>query len=164
MCSRCNPDRSTSVEARVIRFVTPGLDETVAVLSMNRVLVSERECNVPYRPDLALQLRDGSYIIVEIDEDQHDGYPEVCEIKRMMDIAQGLQGHAVFFIRVGVSRKASTRYLQLVADQVLAKVGEIADGAPYLEFRVDASYINYSASKEESMRARLESAVALIRQ
>jgi hypothetical protein len=50
------------------------------------------------RPDLLLDL--GSHVvIVEIDEDKHNGYDCSCENKRIMQISQDLHHRPVVFIR-----------------------------------------------------------------
>lgn len=50
------------------------------------------------RPDLLLDM--GSHIIiVEVDENKHEGYDCSCENKRLMEISQDLQHRPVVFIR-----------------------------------------------------------------
>lgn len=39
------------------------------------------------------------YIIIEVDENQHESYPCECEIVRMINIQQGFGGVPVIFIR-----------------------------------------------------------------
>ncbi len=50
------------------------------------------------RPDIFLNCNDYS-IIVEIDEDQHKGYQEICENKRIMELSQDLKFKNCVFIR-----------------------------------------------------------------
>jgi len=50
------------------------------------------------RPDLLLDLG-YQVIIIEIDENQHDRYEEICENKRIMELSQDLQFRPIIFIR-----------------------------------------------------------------
>ena len=50
------------------------------------------------RPDLLLDM--GSHIIiVEVDENKHQGYECICENKRLMELSQDLQHRSIVFIR-----------------------------------------------------------------
>jgi len=50
------------------------------------------------RPDLLLDLG-YQILIIEIDENQHDSYDNICENKRMMEISQDLGHRPIIFIR-----------------------------------------------------------------
>jgi len=50
------------------------------------------------RPDIFFDLP-SHCVIVEIDEDQHKGYLELCECSRMAEIVSGIGGRSVIFIR-----------------------------------------------------------------
>ncbi len=52
-----------------------------------------------YRPDFVIKYYDTFYVIVEVDEKQHETYPQTCERKRMVQIFNDLGGGPVFFIR-----------------------------------------------------------------
>jgi hypothetical protein len=51
-----------------------------------------------YRPDAIVDLG-YNIIIIEIDENQHKAYDEICENKRMMQISKDLQHRPIVFIR-----------------------------------------------------------------
>jgi hypothetical protein len=50
------------------------------------------------RPDLLLDLG-YQILIIEIDENQHERYEEICENKRIMELSQDLQFRPIIFIR-----------------------------------------------------------------
>jgi hypothetical protein len=50
------------------------------------------------RPDLLLELKN-QILIIEIDENQHNTYEEICENKRLMEISQDVNHKSVVFIK-----------------------------------------------------------------
>lgn len=50
------------------------------------------------RPDILLDMKD-FILIIEIDEDQHKKYEEICENKRIMEISQDLKFKNMVFVR-----------------------------------------------------------------
>jgi hypothetical protein len=50
------------------------------------------------RPDIFLDLGI-QIIIIEVDENQHQGYEDICENKRMMEISQDVHHRSIVFIR-----------------------------------------------------------------
>jgi hypothetical protein len=51
------------------------------------------------RPDMLLEIDPFNYIIIEIDENQHDQYDCLCENKRLMQLSQDLNHSNIVFIR-----------------------------------------------------------------
>jgi hypothetical protein len=116
-CLRCfiftYPDRpvarnyktkETAVLAFVRRFV-PNVDITADRIVFGGC--SER------RPDILIDLG-FLIIIIEIDENQHEDYEEICENRRAMEISRDLQHRPIVFIRfnpdeyIGVDGKKVT--------------------------------------------------------
>lgn len=54
---------------------------------------------VKYRPDFVIDSPSGHIVFLEVDENQHSNYQELCECARMINLGQSLGGAPSIFIR-----------------------------------------------------------------
>jgi hypothetical protein len=78
--------------------VTKYIKENLAHLDFIYDKIIDNGCS-KRRPDIFLDLL--SHVVIgEIDENQHNGYDEICENRRIMEISQDLAHRPVIFIRL----------------------------------------------------------------
>lgn len=78
-------------------------DKIKNLLDVNKIKYEFHDKIIPdscnyYRPDIVID-KGAFYIIVEVDENQHESYARECETMRMINIQQGFGGVPVIFIR-----------------------------------------------------------------
>ena len=102
-CRDCDPNRSKEVLAKqnkVISWLRTDLRSS-DFTSLDSVLPETKACvgSKRYRPDITYQREEGYYIIVEVDENQHqsESYKK-CDRTRMINIHQDVMA-PVYFIR-----------------------------------------------------------------
>ena len=146
-CTTCHPDSITRYnlgkQNRVINWLKIN-PETSDFSSIDQVLPQTRECigSKMYRPDIAYQRDEGYYIIVEVDEKQHntESYKR-CDLPRMINLHQDI-GAPVYFIRYNpdeyskdgkkknptdnARKKTLTNWIKWVKDY--AKEDKVTDG------------------------------------
>lgn len=141
-----------TIEQKLVDALLRELPDSYQVRGTNRTVFDPNGACGNYRPDLTLCLEDGTYVCVEIDEEQHEWYDPVCEVKRMVDISQGLGGCAVFFVRVGVPRSLGVPDRGIVVQTIKDILEAIRHRGPYLEFRLDVHYIGYTQTRQDLLQ------------
>lgn len=121
--------------------------------------------SLKYRPDIYYDLGDRA-LVVEVDENQHESYPAVCEAKRMLEIAMTVN-MPVIFLRYNPDRFQNTdgiprrvnklRRQRDLVDRVLYWTGRPRDEWPRF-FR--AEYLCYSTDREVECQEALDAALS----
>lgn len=92
VCDKCEKNRHKK-EAQVVQYLRKNIDTEFTIDSNYHV----SECS-NRRPDVHFQLATHD-IIVEVDENQHKSYEEICECARLNEIVNSIGGKSVIFIR-----------------------------------------------------------------
>lgn len=92
ICNDCKKI-SNKKEWSIIRFIKKNIDEKF----YHNSSVPVNECSKK-RPDVFFE-KDKHVVIVEIDENQHKSYEEICECSRINEIVNSIGGKSVVFIR-----------------------------------------------------------------
>ena len=118
-----------------------------------------------YRPDIYYDLGDRA-LIVEVDEHQHESYPESCEAKRMLEITMTV-GVPVIFLRYnpdryqdpdGITRRiGKPRRLKDLEERVLQWANRPRDEWPRF---FQAEYLRYSDARENPCREALDACLS----
>jgi hypothetical protein len=91
VCKECQ-NTQNKTEWMVIRYLRKNIT-TPFLYNSNKML----QCSLR-RPDVYFELEQHC-VIVEVDENQHQRYPQACECARINDIVNGIGGKSVIFIR-----------------------------------------------------------------
>jgi hypothetical protein len=91
VCKECQ-NTQNKTEWMVIRYLRKNIT-TPFLYNSNQML----QCSLR-RPDVYFELEQHC-VIVEVDENQHQRYPQACECARINDIVNGIGGKSVIFIR-----------------------------------------------------------------
>ena len=123
-CVYCDPHNVHTGRLAKQREVAQYLRHHVpAWTSSDTIPADLAACKDRERPDF-LWDRDGWCVVLEVDEDQHAGRPELCECTRMVNVSQDL-GRVTFWVRYNPDR-----YTPAVAGQrqvkPLARLAELA--------------------------------------
>ena len=98
VCYTCDPNKMNSFILAKQNRVKAYLDQNNIKYISNDIRIDNGVCGNE-RPDFLFESKCGShYIVLEIDENQHSGKPELCECTRMVNISQSL-GLPTIFIR-----------------------------------------------------------------
>jgi hypothetical protein len=98
-CYACDPNKYNTFrlakQNAVINFLSH--KEDIPKPTSCDTIAFDSECELKVRPDMLYDM--GTHcVIIEIDENQHKGNPELCECTRMVNIAEALM-KPTFFIR-----------------------------------------------------------------
>lgn len=92
MCNECENTKN-KIEWSVIRYLRKNMKKEF-IYNSSGILGG---CSAN-RPDISFELNK-HVVIVEIDEDQHRRYTDLCECARLNEIVNGIGGRSVIFIR-----------------------------------------------------------------
>jgi hypothetical protein len=92
VCNECENTRNKT-EWSVVRYLRKNI-KTPFKYNISGIL---QGCSAK-RPDISFELLK-HFVIVEVDEDQHRSYSEICECARLNEIVNGIGGRSVIFIR-----------------------------------------------------------------
>ena len=86
------------IEKQMIEFIEKDIRLKLYIYSKDKILKGSN-CNTKRRPDLVISSTKDLVIIIECDENQHQGYIPTCEMGRMDEILDELKGTRTIFIR-----------------------------------------------------------------
>ena len=93
-CCYCDPAQSQRIRLAKQNRIQNVLEaHTYPIVSVDRMI--ERGVCVKYRPDFLMDALT-HFVVLEVDENQHSGYPCECESVRMFNIAQALALPTIF--------------------------------------------------------------------
>src|SRR6476620_7054506 len=94
LCSYCNPNKQEKTKRKEI-IIKELLEKQNLTFTHDKQI--SNDCCIKYRTDFLFDCKN-YFIILEVDENAHNGYPKECEIIRMNNLASGL-GLPTLFIR-----------------------------------------------------------------
>ena len=99
VCTYCDPSHFNTFRGAKEREVKSWLNINNYTIFQHDSMIDKGEC-IRNRPDFILEAPNNThYVIIEVDEHQHENYEELCECTRMINITQSLGGKPVIFIR-----------------------------------------------------------------
>jgi len=114
LCSYCNPNKQEKTKRKEI-IIKELLENNNLTFIHDRQI--KNDCCLKYRPDFLFDCKT-YFVILEVDEDAHESYPQECEIIRMNNLASGL-GLPTLFIRYNPDK---TGIKQKEKHQILLKI------------------------------------------
>lgn len=159
VCRECE-EKQNKKEWMVVKYIkknikTPFVHDTSSMLQS----CSKR------RPDVYFDL-DLHCVIVEIDENQHKSYQEICECARLSEIVGSIGGRSIIFIRFNPDKiKNNKKEINIGMELRLAKLTEIINTEILKKYDVfivkliqlyyDDDYTEYTPIKSEDITCRV---------
>ena len=97
-CYKTSAGYSSRIEKEIVEYLKNNNRISPYIVLEDKILKGNK-CNTKRRPDLLLSSSSEHYIIVEIDENQHQGYDKRCEEGRMNEILDEIPDGYVSIIR-----------------------------------------------------------------
>ena len=97
-CYKTSAGYSSRIEKETVEFLKNN-DRISPYIVLEDKILKGNKCNTKRRPDLLLSSSSKHYIVVEIDEHQHQGYDKRCEEGRMNEILDEIPDGYVSIIR-----------------------------------------------------------------
>ena len=159
LCNTCHPERS-KLRHKKEEIVKKFLDVNVRFKYIHDKSSPDiKTCTGSYiRPDFVFSLVD-KIIIVEVDENQHQSYPEECESMRMINLCTSFGGMPVVFLRYNPDTFRIAGKIQRVDGyRRLKKLKNILEEyiAKPLDKLLTVEYLFYSDDRERTQREYTE--------
>jgi len=97
-CYKTSAGYSSRIEKETVEFLKKN-DRISPYIVLEDKILKGNKCNTKRRPDLLLSSSSEHYMVVEIDENQHQGYDKRCEEGRMNEILDEIPDGYVSIVR-----------------------------------------------------------------
>jgi hypothetical protein len=97
-CYKTNAGFTSRIEKQMVEYLKKN-DEIEPYIVLEDTIIKGNNCNTKRRPDMLISSTTRLHIIVECDENQHNGYIKTCEESRINEILDEIPDGPVAIIR-----------------------------------------------------------------